>query len=87
MIDATTDFPRRLRRPRAAAYMGVTPTYLARLACEGGGPPYIRLGAKMVIYERDDLDVWLAAHRVRSAAEYSERKRRARAEQSEAATP
>jgi hypothetical protein len=33
---------------------------LAKLRVTGGGPPFLRLGAK-VLYDADDLDVWIAA--------------------------
>ncbi|MBA3522497.1 MAG: DNA-binding protein [Gemmatimonadales bacterium] len=33
---------------------------LAKLRVLGGGPPFVKLGAK-VLYDADDLDAWIAA--------------------------
>lgn len=33
---------------------------LAKLRVAGGGPPFLKLGAK-VLYDADDLDAWVAA--------------------------
>jgi predicted DNA-binding transcriptional regulator AlpA len=68
---------RRIRRPAAAAYMGVSRGFLEKAAVTGDGPPYLRLSARLVVYDIADLDDWMAARRVRSAAEVAERKRTA----------
>jgi len=68
-IASVSDLPRRLRRRQAAAYLNVTVGYLEKAAVAGDGPPYLRLSPKLVLYERSDLDAWLASKRVRSTAE------------------
>lgn len=57
----TTPAPRqRLRAPAAAAYLGLSPSTLAKLRCAGGGPAFTKLG-RVVVYERYDLDAWVDA--------------------------
>jgi hypothetical protein len=49
--------PRRLgRRPQAARYANVSEGYLEKAAVRGDGPPYIRVSARLVLYDFDDLD-------------------------------
>jgi hypothetical protein len=64
-----------MRRPAAARYIGSSKGFLEKAAVAGGGPPYLRLSARLVVYDVEDLDEWLATHRVRSSAEAIERKR------------
>jgi predicted DNA-binding transcriptional regulator AlpA len=68
---------RRIRRPAAAAYLGVSQGFLEKAAVTGDGPPYLRLSARLVVYDIADLDDWMAARRVRSSAEVAERERTA----------
>jgi predicted DNA-binding transcriptional regulator AlpA len=46
-----------LLRPAAAAYLGLSVSGLAHMACKGLGPRYYRAG-KRVRYLRSDLDAW-----------------------------
>ena len=39
----------------AAKFWGVTPRYLQQKRQTGGGPPFIRLGSRLVKYRRIDL--------------------------------
>ena len=52
-----------LRVPDAARYTGLSKSTLDKLRVYGGGPIYIKVG-KAVIYDRADLDRWLAGKRV-----------------------
>jgi hypothetical protein len=65
----TTSPQRRMRRRQAAAYLGVSPGFLEKHACRGTGPPYLRISSRLVLYERDELDRWAAARRVRSTSD------------------
>jgi len=55
---------RRLRRAEAAEYIRQTyaipcaTATLAKYACLGGGPLFRKVGARIVLYEIDDLDKW-----------------------------
>lgn len=51
-----------LRVKQAAAYVGVSKSYLDKARCYGGGPTYAKLGTT-VIYRSEDLDAWVTANR------------------------
>ena len=57
----------KVRTPAAAAYTGLAESTLEKLRVHGGGPIYIRVG-RIVVYDPDDLDAWLAAHKRRSTS-------------------
>ena len=59
---------RRMRRPEAAEYIGAAEPTLASWATRGGGPPYVKVGSKVVYLQRD-LDEWMAARRISCTAE------------------
>ena len=59
----------RLRAEQAAAYLGLSPSTLAKLRMSGDGPPYAKAGPRIVVYDIADLDAWLAARRRRSTSE------------------
>ena len=61
--------PRRMRRKQAAGYLGVSEGFLEKAACRGDGPAYLRLSARLVLYERAELDRWATARQVTSSAE------------------
>ncbi|MBB3978896.1 putative DNA-binding transcriptional regulator AlpA [Rhizobium azooxidifex] len=52
-----------LRVKQAAAYVGVSKSFLDKSRCYGGGPTYVKLGTT-VIYRSEDLDAWVAEKRV-----------------------
>lgn len=58
-----------LRPGAAAAYLQLTKQTLARWRMEGKGPPFIKAGPQLVLYDRTDLDAFLASRKVRSTAE------------------
>ena len=49
----------------AAEYLGLSPKTLETNRTRGGGPPFVKLGRR-VVYRRGDLDAWLA-ERVRQS--------------------
>lgn len=53
---------RHLLRPKeAAAYLGISYSTLAKWRLYGGtGPAYVKLGDRLVCYEKSVLDEWLA---------------------------
>lgn len=59
----------RLTPPEAAEYLGISASTLAKLRVYGGGPAFLKLGRK-VLYERADLDSWLAERKYQSTSEY-----------------
>ena len=58
-----------LRRHGAAAYCGVSNRFLENEALRGTGPKFIRLSRRLVVYDQDDLDHWLAQRAVMSTSE------------------
>jgi predicted DNA-binding transcriptional regulator AlpA len=53
-----------IRVREAAAYCGLSKSYLDKARCYGGGPVYSQLGTGgAVIYDTADLDAWLASKR------------------------
>jgi len=52
----------------AAERLGVSAAFLNKLRTQGGGPAYIKLGAR-IVYAVADLDDWQNANRRRSTAE------------------
>ena len=52
----------------AAAYLGLSGNTLARMRVEGGGPRYSKV-RRRVIYDVDDLDVWVEKHKRRFTGE------------------
>ena len=58
MTDLT---PRRLLMTAAVSEMtGLSERTLVRHRVEGGGIPYVRLGARRVAYREEDVQAWLA---------------------------
>ncbi len=58
-----------LRPVQAAEYVGLSSSTLAKLRVTGQGPGYVKVGAKMILYDIRDLDAWLEAGRRRSTSE------------------
>jgi len=68
--------PGLMKRAVAAEYLQRSTSTLARWACEGGGPKFIKIGkakASGVYYRKEDLDAWLEANVVSSTSEVNER--------------
>lgn len=64
----TTNAVRYLRTEPAAGHCNSTKSTFEKLRVTGGGPPFIKMG-KTVVYDRADLDGWMAERRFRSTAE------------------
>ncbi len=60
--------PGALSTPLAAEYLGLSPATLETLRTRGGGPPFVKLGRR-VVYRREDLEAWLAQGRRRSTSD------------------
>lgn len=60
---------RRLRTKLAAPYIGSTESTMEKWRVAGIGPPFIRLGPRIVVYETEDLDSYMAARRANSTSE------------------
>lgn len=43
-----------------ASYTSLTRDFWNKLRCEGGGPRYVKISARVVRYRRSDVDAWMA---------------------------
>jgi predicted DNA-binding transcriptional regulator AlpA len=48
-----------LRVDAAASYLGISVSALAKMRMRGDGPPFVKLGRRVVIYRMSDLAAWL----------------------------
>lgn len=60
--------PQRLPVYEAANYLGLSSSTLNKLRVFGGGPIFLKLGRR-VVYDKTDLDAWLAHRRRRSTSD------------------
>jgi predicted DNA-binding transcriptional regulator AlpA len=58
----------------AAAYLGVSESWLTKLRCVGGGPRYAKLGRR-VVYQDSDLDAWREQYVTTSTADIEVRRK------------
>lgn len=49
---------KRMRAARAAEYLDVSRSTLAKWRKSGKGPPYHRCGPRIVYYHQDEIDRW-----------------------------
>jgi predicted DNA-binding transcriptional regulator AlpA len=59
---------RRFRPAKAAEYLGISASTLAKWRMRGDPPAYLKLG-KVVVYNQADLDRWLEACRRQSTSQ------------------
>jgi hypothetical protein len=60
-----------LKARDAAAYLGFTENWLAKMRVFGNGPVFLRMGGgRQIRYRRADLDAWATANKHRSTSEY-----------------
>ena len=59
---------RKVTTLEAAQYLGIAASTLCKLRLTGGGPVYIKLGARRVVYDLADLEAWAAASRRKSTS-------------------
>ena len=65
----TTNDKSVLNAAEAADWLGLSVSTLAKMRLAGSGPLYSKLGRR-VVYRREDIEDWVAAHRCRSTSEY-----------------
>jgi predicted DNA-binding transcriptional regulator AlpA len=71
-----TDITKKMRAAEAANYLRMAGSTLAKLRCYGGGPRFAKVGPRIVVYDKSDLDAWLADRICRSTADYPTRPKR-----------
>ncbi len=61
-------------RRETADYLRCSVSTLERMALDGSGPKFSKIGSKKkrarVVYRRSDIEAWLAANRFGSTSEY-----------------
>ena len=65
-----TQFQKRLCAKEAASYIGLSHSTLAKYRTTGEGPPFMKIGRK-VLYDVAVLDDWLASRVHQSTSAYS----------------
>jgi hypothetical protein len=58
----------KINQKQAAEHMGLPERSLENFRLRGGGPPYFKIGAR-VVYDTAELDSWLAARRRTSTSD------------------
>jgi predicted DNA-binding transcriptional regulator AlpA len=61
--------PMKLRPKEAADRSGISVSTLAKMRMRGDGPPYSKLGDRIVVYDLGDLEHWVAVRKRRSTSE------------------
>ena len=52
-----------------AQYIGLAASTLAKKRLQGDGPPFIKAGPRIILYDVLDVDAWLAKRRRHSTAD------------------
>jgi len=68
MEQETRSRRRMLRTCEAAEYTGIAKSTLEKFRVNGRGCPFIRIG-RIVVYDPNDLEAWLSAHRRKSTSD------------------
>jgi predicted DNA-binding transcriptional regulator AlpA len=69
VINRRTSDRTMLRVGRASEYVGLAKSTLAKMRMCGEGPPFIKAGPRIVLYDRADLDAWLESRKRTSTME------------------
>lgn len=49
---------------KVAEHLGVSASWLAKLRMKRSGPPFYKLGARCVLYDLEEVELWFRKHRV-----------------------
>ena len=53
-----------LTTKQAAEYLGVSRSWLEKLRVFGDGPPFYKVSARRVLYQKSELEAWVARYRM-----------------------
>ena len=67
-LDEAPEGKRMLIAEDAAQYLGLATQTLAKMRWSGESPPFFKVGRR-VLYEREELDAWLAQRKRRSTSD------------------
>jgi predicted DNA-binding transcriptional regulator AlpA len=59
---------KKLTTNEAAAYLGIAASTLSKMRLTGGGPIFLKLGFRRVVYDVADLEAWAASRRRQSTS-------------------
>jgi predicted DNA-binding transcriptional regulator AlpA len=59
----------KLNTQEAATYLRLAASTLNKMRLTGGGPAFIKLGPRRVVYDLKDLEIWIAARRRKSTSD------------------
>lgn len=59
-----------LQTPEAAKRIGLAAGTLEKMRSRGGGPAYLRLSPRRIVYAVNTLDTWAQAREFKSTSEY-----------------
>lgn len=65
----TTTIKPHLRAPEAAAFLRLSTSTLAKMRLRGDGPRYAKAGARIIVYDLQELERWLASRLRHSTSE------------------
>ena len=59
------------RTKPAAKYLDLSKSKLDKMRCDGTGPAFSKLGERIIVYAKKDLDDWLDTKIYHSTSEYT----------------
>jgi predicted DNA-binding transcriptional regulator AlpA len=59
-----------MRTPEAAEFLGIGRSTLEKMRVRGDGPPFLVIGPRAVVYDRRDIEAWLAPRRRMSTSDH-----------------
>jgi hypothetical protein len=59
----------KLTTREASAHLKIAASTLCKMRLSGGGPPFLKLGPRRVVYDLADLEKWASACRRRSTSD------------------
>lgn len=68
-LPSKIEVSRKLSVVEAARHLGLSKSLLDKLRLTGGGPAYLKLGPRRVVYDLADLEQWATERRRRSTSE------------------
>lgn len=68
-LSSGLEVSRKLSVVEAARHLGLSKSLLDKLRLTGGGPAYLKLGPRRVVYDLADLEQWATERRRRSTSE------------------
>ena len=63
------NYTAKVRAPGAASFLGLSISTLAKMRLRGDGPPFAKLGKRVVLYDLKDLEDWVENRKRQSTSE------------------